>query len=148
MSSNLICDIDILQPRDVLHLRQPRDGIKPSARSTIQVTQNPVVGGISVDEAAGHRGPCVHPCRSRRCYRGTEEIDILHDTECLLFCQLIKRVEDYSGSQAVASERDGPDSGMALNEDICQYQARLVCSIERVRPRVVDQVAQLGQDYV
>lgn len=94
----LVCDIDIFQPRNVENRSESRDSVQPAACCTKEVVEDPVVASIAIDETTGHYRPDFKPCAQWCSDGGTQEDDILYDSERALFRELTESVEDHPGA--------------------------------------------------
>jgi hypothetical protein len=63
-----------------------------------------------------------------------------------LLGELEQGVEDDAGAEGEADEADGADADVAFDEDVGEQAAGGPGPVEGVRPRVIDEVAELGED--
>ena len=146
MSRDLIGDVNVFQTRDILHWMQPRDGPNAATCRAEEVVQNPVIARKSVYEAARDDGPDLEPRLLRRCQRGTQQNDILHNAICFLLRELQHSIKDDARSEREPNKRDRSDAQVALHENVSQHTASRFGAIKGVTPRIVDQVPQFCQD--
>jgi hypothetical protein len=131
--SDLVRDVDVLQPRDPLHRSQPSDCI-PSRRRSEEIAQNPVVPREPVNESTGDDAPDLEPGLLVGSDGPSEEIDVLDDPVGLRSSEFDEGVIDGSGSEREADERNGTDSDVAINEGVGEDETGGLGAVESVRP--------------
>jgi putative intracellular protease/amidase len=145
VAGDLVGDVDVLEPRDVLDRAEACDRVA-AARRPKEIAENPVAPGVGVDEPAADDAADVKPLLLAGGDGRAEEVHVLHDAKGLDAGELGEGVEDGTRAEREADEGDRPDADVPVKERIGEDKTRRLGTVERVRPRVVDQVAQLGED--
>lgn len=145
MSRDLVRDVDVLQPRDSFYRAQASNGVA-RRRSSEEVAQHPVAPRVSVDEPTADYTSDVEPGLLVGGDRRSKEVDVLDDSVRLDTSKLGESVEDSPCAERVADERDGTDSDVTVEEGVSQDETGGSRTVKSVRPGVVDQVAELGEN--
>ena len=147
VAGDLVRHIHVFKPWNVLHRTQPRNRVQTAASGAEQVIQHPIVPCVPVNETPRYDRADLKPGAKRSRHGCTQQEYVLHDAISAFLREFNKRIEDDPGAQGESDEGDGADTKVSLNEDVRQDTARCPRAIESVGPRVVDQIAKLGEDW-
>lgn len=134
MPSNLIRDIDVLQPRNPFHGSQPSHRV-PRRRRPKQVSQHPIVSRKAIHEPPSDDAPNLEPCLLVGGDRSSEKVDVLNDSVGFGSSEFDEGVVDGSSSEGETDEGDGTNSDVTVDECVGEDETCCFGSIESVGPR-------------
>ena len=97
MTGNFIRDVEVLDRGD-LDFAETGDPHHTTTSGAEEVSQDPVVCRVCVDEAAGHDATGFEPFVLLGYHGGAEQVDVLHKTDGTTARELLQRREDDSCS--------------------------------------------------
>jgi len=147
MPSNLVRNIHIFQPRDVFNRSQTCNSPNTTSRRSEKIIQYPIIPRKRIDISPRDHRSRFAPVGLGHGQSGPKQEHILHNPKCLLTSEFEKGVKDDAGTQRETDEGDGSYSKMALNQDFSEDFASRFGTIESVTPWVVNEVAELRQNY-
>lgn len=134
MPSDLIRDINVLQPRNPFNRSQPSDRVSRRRRSK-QVPQHPIVSREPIDEPPSNDASNLEPGLLVGGDGSSEEIDVLNDSVGFRSSEFDEGVVDCSSSEGETDEGDGSNSDVTVDERVGENETCCFGSIESVGPR-------------